>query len=210
MVHELSDAEINSILDDISDDLDTTNWEIWKTIWTSVAASYYFKGQDIESLQIKRELSKKIDDTFLSKASSNDRAMKYFNEHGVELVKNLSNTDKNKLKKLIIDEFPNGKDIFIRKARDSFLVSDSRLETIYRTETHTAYEAARYEVEKDLMSENPKIKRKKEMHHSGNPNFRAEHLQADSEIRELDKVFSFGQLYPAAPRCTCYVTYFTE
>ena len=47
----------------------------------------------------------------------------------------------------------------------------------------------------------------KVMHHSGNSNPRIEHLQADGEERKIDEVFSFGQLYPAAPRCGCYVSY---
>ena len=98
-----------------------------------------------------------------------------------------------------------GLDTFLREAKDSYPLSKSRLETIQRTEYHNAYTAARDEVAKDMSKEGWEII--KVMHHSGNKIPRIEHLQADSEERKIGEVFSFGQEYPAAPRCGCWVSY---
>jgi len=210
MPDEYSDEQIDEILDSISEDLDSANWEIWASVWSGAVSSYYFNGDKNAIIDVAQDLGteiKQYEKSLVSKAASNDRAMAYFDKHGTELVKHLSETDKKRLKKLIKEEWPKGKEHFVNKAKDSFFMSESRLETIYRTETHTAYEAARYEVQEELLKEAKNIRKVRIMHHSGNPNPRIPHLQADGEVREFGDPFSFGQLYPAAPRCTCWAEY---
>jgi hypothetical protein len=210
---DIEDDELKSVLQDeklwgkLEKEMEKENWKLWAAIWTTSAYAAYNKAQkytygDMTRGKMKPEIIKSVDKI---KLSENDRALKYFERHGTELIKSLSETDVERMKNTLRDNWGKGLDTFLREAKDSYPLSKSRLETIFKSEYHTAYTAARHEVAADMSKEGWEII--KVMHHSGNFNPRIEHLQADGEERKIDEVFSFGQLYPAAPRCGCHVSY---
>jgi len=192
-------SEINKLIDNpkLDKKLEEENWGLWESIWTLAALKYFQKGVKIQSELFKVPLP--------SMKLQNDKAMKYFEKHGMELVKTLSEADKNSFKKILRDNWNENPRVLSKKFNESYTVSDKRLYTIARTEAHTAFEAARNDLAQDMQKAGRHVKK---MHiHSGNPRPRPSHLAADGEVRELDQDFSYGQPFPYAPHCTCIVEY---
>ena len=210
---DIEDEELKSVLQDeklwgkLEKEMEKENWKLWAAIWATSAYGAYNKAQkytygDMTRGKMKPEIIKSVDKI---KKLENDRALKYFENHGTELIKSLSKTDVERMKNTLRDNWGKGINTFMADAKNSYPVSKSRLETIFRTEYHTAYEHGRYSTARDMALDGWEII--KIMRHSGNPNPRIEHLQADGQERKMGEVFSFGQEYPAAPRCGCWVDY---
>ena len=206
--YDIEDEElINFINDDkywnkIEKELTKENEKLWLDIWGAFVAAGYFEARDQEIAQIM------ADSRIIAhlKDNSNDAALRYFNIHGGELIKSLSKSDIKEFKKIMVENWGKAPYDISAKFKDSFYISEKRLYSIGRTEYHTAFENSRWEVAGEMEKISDKRTRKIH-HHSGNPNPRIEHLQADGEVREYDEYFSYGQDYPAEPNCTCWVEY---
>ena len=210
----INDEELNSVLQDdqlwnkLEKEMEKENWKLWEAIWATSAYAAYNKAQkytygDMTRGKYTPEIIKSVDKI---KLAENDRALAYFENHGTELIKSLSKTDVERMKNTLRDNWGKGINTFMADAKNSYPLSKGRLETIFRTEFHTSYEAGRFDVAKSMSNEGWEMR--KIMHHSGSPNPRIIHLQADGEDRAIDETFSFGQLYPAAPRCGCHVEHY--
>lgn len=211
---DIEDDELKSVLQDeklwgkLEKEMEKENWKLWAAIWATSAYGAYNKAQkytygDMTRGKMNPEIIKSVDKI---KKLENDRALKYFEERGGELIKSLSKTDVERMRQTLRNNWGTGLDTFLREAKGSYPLSKSRLTTIFRTEYRHAYEAGRYETAGSMKNEGWRIK--KIHHHSGAANPRIEHLQADSEERELGEVFSFGTEYAVGPNCGCWTEYY--
>lgn len=132
-------------------------------------------------------------------------AKKYFEERGLELCKSLTETDLARLKEDLKNNWGKGEEAFSEKFKESYPVSKSRLETIYRSERHISEYAGVME-------------RAKEAGHSykrwetiGDERTCDVCLAMDGEIVSIDEKFSNGQMFPSAhPNCRCSATTYSE
>ena len=95
---DIEDEELKSVLQDeklwgkLEKEMEKENWKLWAAIWATSAYAAYKKGQkytygDMTRGKMKPEIIKSVDKI---KKLENDRALKYFESHGTELIKSLS------------------------------------------------------------------------------------------------------------------------
>jgi SPP1 gp7 family putative phage head morphogenesis protein len=112
------------------------NERIWLNVWRAVAARSWLTSH----IEAKKETDEgftppELEDVIELRYPD---AKGYFLNHGTEFVKELTDTDLNHLKADIIANWGVGEKEFARRVRDSYLCSDARLMSIYRTEVHIA------------------------------------------------------------------------
>ncbi len=131
-------------------------------------------------------------------------ADQYFKEHGVEFVKQLTRTDREKLKRLLEKYWGVGEDVFAREIKNEYLFSSERAKRIYRTETHMAHEAGAY-----MFARGGGAKYKMWLGNQQNACGICSRLHG--EIQPVDRPFSHGTMFAHAhPRCRCTTLYFVE
>ncbi len=221
------DFAINSIeidTDDLDDDmLDTwddfdeelrpklakKNWLLWALIFSPVILPGITKGMRTEpTVRQPKVIIKGKEQSIIPPVEPRkvvDYAQKYFEEHGLELCKSLTETDLNRIKGDLKTNWNKGPDAFKEAFKESYPVSKSRLEAIYRSERHIA-------------EYNGVLERAK---HAGHEYKRWETvgdertcdvcLAMDGEFAPLSEPFSNGQFIPSAHvNCRCSATTYTE
>lgn len=151
-----------------------------------------------------REVAKQLNIPF-SKYDWNEGAQEHFEEHGLQLVKNMSQTDIDSLRDRIQFDFNLNPKDFAKKFADSYSCSPARLERIKRTEPHTESQAGGHnfaelaEAEYKQWMCTPRAKWP-----------RATHRTVWYEVRKLGELFSNGLEWPSDPNCRCYLLYFLD
>jgi SPP1 gp7 family putative phage head morphogenesis protein len=116
----------------LEDRLETVNLNIWRSTWDDVARTAYRRGE------------RRAEQTLKTKVGTS-RAKQYFTDHGLEFVKELTETDMAILRDAILDNWGIGEKKFA-KLLSGKLEGPNRAETIYRTEIHRANETAAKQV----------------------------------------------------------------
>ena len=116
------------------------NLELWKLIWNYGIANEYINGVKLAGY---REL---INHPGIIREAAED----YFENHGLELVKDLTETDLKTLKTQMCKNWGVGEDAFERIVRDDFIMAPYRIKHIYRTEHHRAQNAGVLNVSKRI------------------------------------------------------------
>jgi len=98
------------------------NWKLWTKAWQDVIQNAFDMGLAGDTIG-----------TVAPAVGGMDAAMQYFMEHGMELVKTLSQTDIQLLKGQMVDNWGKGEDAFKAAFEDQYDGS-ARLDRIYRTE----------------------------------------------------------------------------
>ena len=130
----------------------------------------------------------------------------YLDNHGLQLVKTLTETDKAAFKTLLEKNFDLPFDQFMEKARGSFVASDARAKVIWNTEIHEAYTNGYDEYVGDYVRKTGK-KIQVTWHHGDSKIPRPEHLKCDNETVQYGETFSNGLRLPTGPNCSCYLSY---
>ena len=130
----------------------------------------------------------------------------YYKEHGLELVKTLTETDKQAFKTFLDKNFDLPYDQFMEKAKDTFVASDTRAKAIWDTERHNAYTAGYDNYVKDYV-ENSGAQVYKTWHHSGNPHPRPTHIAMHGITVKMDETFPNGEDTPTGVHCGCWLEY---
>jgi len=151
-----------------------------------------------------REVAKQLNIPF-SKYDWNDGAQAHFDEHGLKLVKQMSQTDIDSLRERIQYDFNLNPKSFAAKYADSYSCSPARLERIKRTETHTEAQAGSHN-----FAEQAECEFKQWMCHPLKKWPRPSHRAVWYEIRKLGETFSNGLEWPSDPNCRCYLLYFID
>lgn len=115
------------------------NFKLWGMIWENGIAHSYMNG-------ITKAFPFSFAEPGLIRAAADD----YFQTHGMELVKSLTETDMKKLKGQMVENWGIGEHAFAKKFRDSYPVSEDRLKLIYRTEHGLTENTALLDVSKKL------------------------------------------------------------
>ena len=123
------------------------NQAIWSHIWQSSVKQDFnlgmkaAAGSAIEAGSVLGEveaIAAGLDKAaIVDKLSASDLAAKYFDEHGMEFVKSLTDTDIERLKPILADNLNMHEDAFAEEYADS-VSSPDRLKVIKRTESHRA------------------------------------------------------------------------
>lgn len=151
-----------------------------------------------------REVAKQLNIPF-SKYDWNDGAQKHFEEHGLKMVKQMSQTDIDSLRERIQNDFNLNPKDFAKKFASSYSCSPARLERIKRTEAHTESQAGGYnfaglaeaEFAQWMCTLRAQWPRKT-------------HRAVWYEIVEYGKPFSNGQTWPSDPNCRCFLLFFLD
>jgi hypothetical protein len=151
-----------------------------------------------------REVAKQLNIPF-SKYDWNDGAQEHFQEHGLQLVKNMSQTDLDRLRDRIQYDFNLNPKDFAKKFADSYSCSPARLERIKRTEAHTESQAGSMN-----FAEQAECEYKQWMCHPRAIWPRPSHRAVWYEIRKMGEAFSNGLQFSGDPNCRCYLLYFLD
>lgn len=141
----------------------------------------------------------------LSKFDWNDGAQKHFEEHGLQLVTKMSQSDLDSLRERIQYDFNLAPDAFAEKFADSYSCSPARLERLKRTETHTESQAGGHN-----FAELADCEFKQWMCTPRGKWPRETHRDVWYQIRKMGELFSNGLQWPSDPNCRCYLLYFLD
>ena len=151
-----------------------------------------------------REVAAQLNIPF-SKFDWNEGAQAHFQEHGLAMVKNMSQTDLDSLRDRIQYDFNLDPKAFAKKFADSYSCSEARLARIKRTETHTENQAGGHH-----FAGLAECEFKQWMCHPRGKWPRQTHRAVWYEAVAFDKPFSNGLMWPSEPNCRCYLLYFVD
>ncbi len=185
------------------------NWALWAAIFSPVILPGIVKGMRSEptvpqpKVIIKGRQQEVIPPVEPRKIVN--YVQEYFKEHGLSLCKSLTETDLARFKDDLKNNWNKGPEAFAEAFKESYPVSKSRLETIYRSERHIAEYSGVMERAKDA---NHSYKRWETV---GDERTCDTCLAMDGEIVPIDEKFSNGQMVPSAhPNCRCSATTYSE
>lgn len=186
-----------NLVDSARSSFDVINQKIWRTVWRSGAKDAYEQGAVQTSIMVSGPVP----------VSEKD-AQKYFEKHGLELVKTLSDTDIKKFKAFMAspENWGISKEEFIAKTRGIWSVSDKRAALIFDTELHEAYINGQKEyINRNIIPMGRKVK--KTFHHSGKKHYRPSHLAMNKVTVDYAENYPNGITGPGGPGCGCFETF---
>ena len=134
---------------------------------------------------------------------TNPEVVKWIKQRGGMLIKSISDTTLEKLKKTLAEGVANGESIPSLASRISGVYDEakgSRAIKIARTETINASNSGNLEAFKQS-----KVVKKKEWLATMDDRVRDEHAAMNGEIVDLDKPFSNGEMFGSEPNCRCTI-----
>lgn len=163
------------------------NTRVWDTLWNKLLVRIWGKNYN-------KNLP--IDDI-----RGNTYAKRYFEQHGMELVKTLSDTDALQLKNLISKNFGLSAREFVELVRTSFICSDNRLLLIYKNEIHMAEQNG-------AISKAYEEQKKTKTRHCMHERSCLTCISMDGEVVPIDGMFSDGTKDAHThPDCRCNLTF---
>lgn len=151
-----------------------------------------------------RAVAKQLNIPF-SRYDWNEGAQAHFQEHGLKLVRQMSQTDLDSLRDRIQYDFALNPKDFAKKFAESYSCSPARLERIKRTETHTEGQAGGHN-----FAGQAECQWKQWMCHPRGKWPRPSHRAVWYEVAEYAKPFSNGLEWPSEVNCRCYLLYFLD
>jgi hypothetical protein len=175
------------------------NQHIWKAVWAALAAHSWLNGY----IKVHRDeegfIPPRLDDVLNLRHSE---ARRYFEDHGMEFVKTMTDTDLARLKQQISFNWGVSEDKFVNIIRGSYLCSDARLMAIYRTESHIAEAEAGRRAAARIGA-----RMKRWRIRDGNACSACQDM--DGEVTRLDEEYSCGTMTAHLhPSCRCFDEYF--
>jgi len=131
----------------------------------------------------------------------------YFEDRSLQFVKDLSTTDKIRLRGYLFSHFGDHEKAFAKFVSERSYICDgnlARLRMIKRTETHTATEGGSFRYAYNAGA------RFKQWWTVGDNRVRESHRRLHGEIRAIDDPFDNGLLLPGEVNCRCWVAYFWD
>lgn len=113
------------------------NWKLWLSMFTPFILPAFIKGVSGQ-VTLPYDARQSVQSNAPEPKVVVDYAKKYFEEHGLELVKTLSKTDCERLKVQLKDNWGKGPDAFKKSFQEDYANTKARLDSIYRTEYVTA------------------------------------------------------------------------
>ena len=171
---------------------------LWQYFVLSVGAVSWSSGVARTSKQLKlKDFSGKWQ-------AGPDYARRYFDERGGQLIKDVTETDRKRIRALLIEHWGKGEVAFAREVANDVLLDSKRAKLIFRSEMHLTHEAGAYS-----------------MGHFNGAKFRvyiSNGLNAcpkcramNGEVRPIDQPFSDGSYFPHKhPMCECSQYMFTQ
>ncbi len=171
---------------------------LWRYFVLSVGMVSWSSGVARTSKQLK------LDDFGGKWKAGPSYARKYFDERGGQLIKDVTETDRKRIRALLIEHWGKGEVAFAREVANDVLLDAKRAKMIYRSEVHMAHEAGSYACA-----------------HFNGGRFRvwisnganacpACHAM-NGQVRPIDQPFSDGNYYPHKhPFCECSQYFYTE
>ncbi len=124
--------------EDIKPKIAKKNWMLWSAIFTPLILPSFVRGV-VGAYELPPDAKKPSTPLPPPKpAQIVDYARQYFQDHGLELCKTLSETDLKQLKQQLIENWGKGEKSFKESFKQDYIDSKARLDTIYRTEYVTA------------------------------------------------------------------------
>ena len=151
-----------------------------------------------------RDVAKQLNIQF-SKYDWNEGAQEHFEKHGLQLVKNLTQTDIDSLRERIQYDFNLNPKDFAKKYASSYSCSPARLERIKRSESHTSAQAGGHNY-----AEQADCEFKQWQCHPREKWPRPTHRAVWNEIRKIEETFSLGLAFPSDVNCRCFLLYFLD
>lgn len=124
--------------DEIKPQVAKKNWMLWSAIFVPLILPAFVQGV---SGKVELPPDAKVPSVAMPAPKPekvSDYAKAYFQEHGLELCKTMSQTDLKNLKEQLIANWGKGEGFFKKSFQEDYVDSKARLDTIYRTEYATA------------------------------------------------------------------------
>ena len=134
---------------------------------------------------------------------SNPKVIKWIKERSGMLIKSISNTTLEKLRKTLAEGIASGESIPHLASRVSAVYEDAkgyRSKLIARTENINASNSGALEAYKQS-----EVVKEKEWLATMDDRVRDEHAAMNGEVVDLDKPFSNGEMVPSSPNCRCTI-----
>lgn len=186
-----------SLVESARSSFEEINRKIWKTVWRASGKTAYQQG----SIQASIMLSGPV-------PTSEKDAKKYFESHGLSLVKTLSDTDIKKFKAFMAspENWGISRDEFLARTRNTWAVSDKRAALIFETETHEAYIRGQHEyIDRNIIPMGRRVT--KTFHHSGKKHYRPSHLANNNVTVDYNENYPNGLEGPGGPGCGCWESF---
>jgi len=116
------------------------NWSLWARLWAKQGAKSYLTGARVHATKSGIPYSGEI----------GTRSKEYFLQHGLDLVKGMTETDLQTVKDGMLEWWGVGEEQFARNLSESYVASPERLKTIYRTEHHDAQNQGAQDLAKEV------------------------------------------------------------
>ena len=171
--------------------IEENNEDLWGEVWDEVGETAFRQGE--RSAFAALRLKWKQDPT---------RAQRYFDEHGGEFIKEVSDTDVSTIRQIIADNWGIG-ERSVGKLIDDQLGSEDRGKFIYRTEIHTAHESSTKEASIELGAQWSVWVAVMDQR------TRETHWDVNGEIQPADELFSNGTEPAEEINCRCRRLFFT-
>jgi len=167
-----------------------------KGLWAYFAGSIGFLAWAHGAMRSSKQMTGSTDQA-RKWVTSTDHANRWFKERGAQFVKDVSETDRNHIRKLLVDNWGVGERQFARNIADDYLLSKERAMLIYRSETHETNESGAYA---NAFYNGGKFK----VWIVNSLNACNECLKVNGEVRPIEQPFSNGfMLAHSHPRCGC-------
>lgn len=202
------EIQINGIIDTLKGfwkglyaRMDALNKRIWEKIWGSSGQSKYRRAYANTAKELDKEVGR----------NANKYAKEYFQKHGMELVKTLSETDIKRFKIFLgrPDVWGDGLPNFEKILNENWGVSKARAKLIVENEIHEAMMAGERDYIEKVYSKikHPDARLYKTWKHSHRTHPRPMHIAIDNQTVEYDRAFSNGLVQPGGPGCQCHLEY---
>lgn len=109
------------------------NWALWLAMFTPLVLPAFVKGVAGQA-ELPYDARQSVQVPAPSPKVVTDHAKKYFENHGLELVKTLSQTDCEHLKEQLLANWGKGLKEFKKSFEEDYANTEARLDNIYRTE----------------------------------------------------------------------------
>jgi len=179
-------------------------WDLVKALFIPAAI-----GVGIATIQrdYKPQIARQVAKEDKPKLTTQDFIKGYYDEHGLEFVKQMTQTDKNKLKSFIWANAGNNERPFAKlvlkepNLRYITDLNEVRLRNIKRTEIHrcTSYGSWKFAEYNDF--------KKKEWRTAGDHRVRPSHRAINGETAPISDAFSNGYMFPQEIGCRCFLIY---
>jgi hypothetical protein len=176
------------------------NAEIWPEVWDLVGEDALLGAAQIAAEQLSVTLPEQIGS--IARGDMLPWARRYYESRGLQFVKQLSQTDKQRLKGYVWSHIGENERDFVQFMRDeAYICSEGRLRVIKRTEAHTASTGGMFNFGRQAGA------KWKTWLTASDARVRPSHRILYGVTVAIDAPFPNGRMFPDEVNCRCHLAF---